>query len=301
MDLKKRMSEELASFLENLTLFEQARYLYIRTCQLFQYDFRYLYGDSETKNRIYNLPIDLHKMEDFRIICSTWCIIYQQLLDMIGIKSDILSAGKHKSVIFQVDEFELEADATCGADMTRVKMGHETRKYITRNECTFFKQLLTDTDTKLGYRKGMYMNECVELLAKDLRIKFKGQNISPYENSEFNYNTLLYKFNWVADLINMSTKISGYYDSNYYMSYLLPKLLTRWEWEKILYAPCYQVEGEKWDIMSLIKVEQEMSPLYLYLHDINGKYKITELEDEQRQHYVKNYSGINKHLFKDDN
>ncbi len=99
----------------------------------------------------------------------------------------------------------------------------------------------------------------------------------------------------------MSTKISGYYDSNYYMGYLLSKFLTRWEWEKILYAPCYQIEGETWDIMSLIKVEQEEKLLYFYLHDIDGKFKITQLHDEQRKYYVKNYLGTNKHLFVDDN
>ncbi len=175
MDLRKQMCEELASFSKTLTLFEQARYLYLRTCQLFQYDFRYLYGSSETKDQIYNAMIDLHQIEDFRIICSTWCDLYQQLLGMIGIKSNILSAGKHRSLIFQVDEFELEADATCGADMTRVKMGHKTRKYITRNECPSFHSLLVDTDTKLGYLKKVYMNECVELLARDLRIQFKDQ------------------------------------------------------------------------------------------------------------------------------
>lgn len=297
MDIIETLSKELETYGEDLTLFEKARYFYLRTCQLFQYDFRYLYGDQETKDKIYYLPINAHQIENFYIICSTWSIIYQQLLNSIGIKSDIHTCGKHQSILFYVDGYELEADATCGADMSRVKMGHATRKYVNRDNSNSYKQILTETDIKLGYLKNVYMDECVKLLANDFRLKYKGENKNLYENSKFNYEALSYKFNWIENLINISTKISGYYDSNYYMGYLISKLLTGWEAEKVFFAPFYQVENGKWDMMSLIKVEQEEKPLYFYLHDVEGKYQITSLEDAQRKHYVKDYSGENKHLF----
>ena len=298
MNLLKLLEDEINTFGKTWDTFTKARYLYLRTCQLFEYDFRYVYGDKETKHEIYYRQFDIENMTNSWIICSQWAPIYKRLLNLIDLEGKIEAQKEHPFVEFDIEDYHIKADATWGADMSRVKFGSKTRNYGDNCKDPNFKERLEATDITIGYKKGQYTDTYISSLAKQLKELTKNKNAHPYIDSDFSYPLFEYKFRLIAELVNMNMNVRGYYDSDYYLkSYLINKLLTEWERNKVFIKPFYRVDNGNWDILDLICLEQEDKPSYFCLRYVDNGYCVLPISEKQKCYYLDHYEGKNKHLF----
>ena len=80
MNLKEEVLRHISSHPE-WDLFTKARWIYLKTCSIFSYDWKYFYASKETKKEIYQLELDIENIETTDIICSTWCDLFVKLLN----------------------------------------------------------------------------------------------------------------------------------------------------------------------------------------------------------------------------
>lgn len=84
--------EQILSFLsqkQSWSLFTKVRYIYLKLCRDFSYDYRFLYGSEEEKQRIYNYQPDITNLLNFEIVCTSWCRIAKDILECLGLKCEI--------------------------------------------------------------------------------------------------------------------------------------------------------------------------------------------------------------------
>lgn len=88
MNLLEILREEITKL--NITdKLEIARYIYIRTGELFEYDPIWNFGDFEEREEVKNKNIDITNVTDFKIICFSWARMYNELLHKFGIISKV--------------------------------------------------------------------------------------------------------------------------------------------------------------------------------------------------------------------
>ena len=101
MDVLQLLDNELKNK-SDWSLEEKARYLYIRSCELFSYDLRYkwnsfrkIYGEDKIEKQIVNRKIDLRNVEDFRVLCTSYSryVFYKLLEELLGLKVKICGFG----------------------------------------------------------------------------------------------------------------------------------------------------------------------------------------------------------------
>ena len=97
MNVLDMLSKEIQN--KNWTTEEKARYLYIRSCQLFSYDERYNFTDLDACQRfcfskIVDRKIDLEDVTDNRVICKSYSreVLSKILLELLGI--ECIETGK---------------------------------------------------------------------------------------------------------------------------------------------------------------------------------------------------------------
>ena len=137
---------------------QKARYLYLRSCQIFSYDPRYKFCDlltngNELKREIQNYQFDLENVTNFEITCRSYIkSVYPRLLkELLNIKEVKERGTGHKWCEFNDGKRELKADATSNSDLTRVKMGLSTYGYCTLTKDYNFSTQLREIDKSIGY------------------------------------------------------------------------------------------------------------------------------------------------------
>lgn len=65
------------------------RYVYLEMCKLFSYDYKYLYGTQEEKNEIYNKQPNIKNIENYDIVCSSWCYIARSIFKIFNLDCEI--------------------------------------------------------------------------------------------------------------------------------------------------------------------------------------------------------------------
>ena len=100
MDLARDLEEEI----KNLNLTDElsiARYIYIRTGELFDYSMAYLATDYSNpievkrSDEIKYQKIDIHHVLDFNLVCTSWAYLYVDLLTYFGIKAEVIDSNYH--------------------------------------------------------------------------------------------------------------------------------------------------------------------------------------------------------------
>ncbi len=102
MNLKEDILNHIASHPE-WDLFTKARWIYLKTCSFFSYDWKYFYVSKEDKRKIYQLELDIENIETTDIICSTWCDLFVKLLNLVHIEAwTVTDASLHCYVLFKL-------------------------------------------------------------------------------------------------------------------------------------------------------------------------------------------------------
>lgn len=148
-----KMAHELIDN-KNHNKMEIARILYILTCEVFSYDYRYTFTeDDDLKESLTNRQFDLNNITEFNIICTNWSVIYQNLLDEFCIGNYTKNANHaHPSVMVEDDNFLIEADATLAQDLSRAKVKNTINGFKSQYDRINYQEM----DIKIGYINDSY-------------------------------------------------------------------------------------------------------------------------------------------------
>ena len=89
-----------------------ARFLYIRTEELFDYDSSYdIYGYKKSK-KIYDKIFDVYDIKYFYFVCASWARLYVELLNAFSIFAKYIeeSGYHHAYVKFSIKKKKFKAD-----------------------------------------------------------------------------------------------------------------------------------------------------------------------------------------------
>ncbi len=126
MDLLQLFQREMDSQQINKKL-EIARYLYIRTGEIFEYDPFYAFASVEEAKQISEKRLDMRKITDFRITCTSWSYLYVDLLKAFHISAEVVERNGHAYVVIFIDKKTFLADLTNdNEDLMRIKFKLKT-------------------------------------------------------------------------------------------------------------------------------------------------------------------------------
>lgn len=293
MNLKEDILNHIASHPE-WDLFTKARWIYLKTCSFFSYDWKYFYVSKEDKRKIYQLELDIENIETTDIICSTWCDLFVKLLNLVHIEAwTVTDASLHCYVLFKIDENIYRADATKGYDFSRVKIGCSTNGFYPFKPDIFFVNRLTDCDILLRYKQKWYVDEAIKHINED----FRKENYTKNHDfgKDFDYEQLFYKISLIQSLINTTRKISGFHDTDFYLSYLGRNLFTKLEKNELLIQSFWNLQ-EYEDIIDFVVVRNHDGKRIYVLKDVNHKYSLLEATNDDIDFYTSHYQGKYENL-----
>lgn len=151
-----------------------ARYIYIRTGELFDYDPSYEVGNKEIQETLKEKIFNIEEITDFNVICYSWAHLYKDLLTRFGMEAKVIPGLGHQSVEYTIDHKTYVADLTKEyKDITKIKFALATENNYPKNVSKEKrKQIVLEWDDKIGYRKNMKTETVLEMLKKELQEKY---------------------------------------------------------------------------------------------------------------------------------
>lgn len=295
---------EILSFLDfkkEYSLLTKVRYVYLKMCKVFSYDYRYLFCENEEKSYYYDKEFDAWNVTEFELVCSSWCKLAKSILDEMGgglltsISYDVLP---HVFLIVEFDDYKIKMDPMkYGYDITRVKVGCSTHGFFDLNGKDLH---LSDIDKEIQENEDFsYFDEKLFLLCDKLKRNHMYLNV-PYEVERFHNEAFKEKMDLMVGMINTSTSIQRYDDTDRYFDLLNLKLMTEWERNKLHKHPFWYRKNEKWEILNLILLEQENElPLCYKMSERNNKFHIDAILYDEMDEYLENYEGNVKGLYRE--
>ena len=166
MDLTELFEKEMAE-LEIYEPFEIARFLYIRTGQLFEYSKLYSFLDAFKRAELDAEQKDIFCIENFEVICFSWAQLYVDLLKYFQISAFLIESFNHKSVAIPMKYYTIVADLTANVrDFFAVKIGLPTYHYMA--ESLDFSQRVAEADQKIYCHMDIVDNLDLEKMRADL-------------------------------------------------------------------------------------------------------------------------------------
>lgn len=286
MNLLKQMKEEISS-LQLQDELEIIRYLYIRIGQIFDYDPRFDIVDECEKEEIAKKRINIENVEEFDIVCETWCYLFVDLLEAFGIEAKVLKSTfpkfHHSLVEITTKNYGvLYADLMIGLyDLGAIKLGNEiTNMCFTNNkEGISFDGI----DKKIKYKYDITFEETIELVKRELF------------NETLSYDERLQKtFLMVANIINFPRKSSIRYCSG---THSIFQLLFELTGEKFVSTQFYNLENN--EFLEVYPLELSNQTLYyVYEKDANGSFQFHQVEEEKIEEYLIHYDSQNSYNLK---
>lgn len=265
MNLLELLQKEIADLkLTDLELI--ARYIYIRTGEILEYNPAYDVASKQGKRALSLEYFNIKKMHTRYIICHTWSTIYRDLLLAFGIKAIKIRKGDHSRVLYQIKNDYYMADMTTNhEDIYRIKFGLETKNnYKIKNTKEENNQLIKHWDEQLGYIKGMRTETALALLKKELQEKY------PLEE-----DYLFQVYQIIQSIINIPRNIQmGNVSGRKYIRFLLQLFL------EDKYQSCtskiYNLEQSIYIQAYGMKCKNQ-SHFYFYQEMENGNYELQEI------------------------
>ena len=272
-------------------LFTLVRWIYLKTCTIFTYDWRYFYEDDFQRKEIYDLTLDISHITVTDIICSTWAKLFADALRCLDIEAQIVSdVPPHCYVLFDLNGMTIKADATKGYDLSRVKIGCSTNGFKALHFNKDFLQKLDLSDEMIGYKQMLYTDEVIKRLKTDFLEDGYTNNQNSFEFANVDYKQIIFKIELLQTLINDTQKVNKFHDTDFYLSYLGRNLLTSQERYETLIQPYWRIEPYP-DIVNFLAVRDCMQKDIYILKCFDDKYRLERATNEDIEYYVTNYHG----------
>ncbi len=295
---------EILSFLESkkdYSLLTKVRYVYLKMCKVFSYDYRYLFCEKEEKSYYYEREFDARKITEFELVCSSWCKLAKSIFDELGgglscfISYDVLP---HVFLIVEFENYKIKMDPMkYGYDLVRVKVGCSTHGFFDLNGKNLY---LPDIDKAIYENEDFsYTDEKLSLLCDQLKRNRMYLNV-PYEVDHFSNEPFREKMDLLVGMINTTNLIQRYDDYDRYFDLLNYKFMTKWEQSKLHKYPFWTRHNNAWEVMDLILMEQEEAcPICYKMSEQKEKYFISRIDYDEMDDYLENFDGKVKGLYRE--
>lgn len=146
---------------KNLNQIEQARWLYIKLGKYYSYDQNY-YTSETMEEKLKIAKKNPEEITDDNVVCTSMNKIYHQLLEKLGINSNIINkpTEENKSGRLGHSFTELEINGKkyftdIIEDLTKIKLGFKTNNFIIKDTNDKYDSIseaeLKKIDDKIGY------------------------------------------------------------------------------------------------------------------------------------------------------
>ena len=237
MDLARVLEEEI----KNLNLTDElsiARYIYIRTGELFDYSMAYLATDYSNpievkrSDEIKYQKIDIHHVLDFNLVCTSWAYLYVDLLTYFGIKAEVIDSNYHGYALVYIKKYEIVADMMIEyKDIRNIKFGYAPENFMIMYNLEAYNRI-PEIDKKIKFFKGINpaevihkisseiqeFNDCQERLTKmietvTLIMNINRPNITFYSGFKYLKKLMLY----FTGSLNLDANLNfkGYFNENF--------------------------------------------------------------------------------------
>lgn len=152
-----------------------ARYIYIRTGELFDYSLAYLTTDYSNpievkrSDEIKYQKIDIHHVLDFNLVCTSWAYLYVDLLTYFNIKAEVIDSNYHGYALVYIGNYEITADMMIGyKDIRNIKFGYAPENFIIMSNLEAYKRIF-EIDKKIKFFKGINPAEVIHKISGELQ------------------------------------------------------------------------------------------------------------------------------------
>ena len=269
---------------KNWSLEEKARYIYLRSCELFSYDPRYCFSPIvknglQLEKNIFNRKIDLENVENFDVVCSSHAEVLDQLFtQLLNIKTTIV-LGPHVFNQIIINDLEFEMDPSIFLDFTRVKMGLRPEGYILKNEdYTNFKLM----DKKIEYiseeYESFYLKNYKQYLNKIYR------NLSTDEKNRKYLEE-------IQTIFQSYKKLKNFSDAEYCLRILMKTFFNIYCATIFLFQENYNAP---WNFVNIYMIPFQNDYLYFMLEEQKQKLLFHETNKQEALYLTRTLNGKNK-------
>lgn len=298
MNLKNEILNELSKddFKDD---FIKIRYIYLKVCETFSYDTRFMYADQDLKDKIYNKKIDINNVEEYEIICYSFARILVDVLTLYNFDAEIVRENdgvfSHVYVIVKYKNYVLKLDPTKRHDNTRVKLQSNTLDFVSLyyKDMSFNQRLKDADDIIMNCSKKnkidltvYYNDSTITKLVKTVEDSAKERGISEIE-------LFFEKMEYIILLVNTRKDLKRYDDIDYYYSYLIKKFELNKNGEKHVKPAVFFKNGDKSmkDIINITLIEyKDLPPVFFLMMKEEENYKMREIDKEETIELLKNYN-----------
>ncbi len=271
--------------------------IYIRLCKIFSYNSKFVVDQD------YSLIDDLSKItvDNSEVVCLHWAIIYSKMLDMYGIKNELIGDDSHIYVKVCVDDYVIHVDA--------VEYGNIKGKYVVSDLALSKVDLKIRSFNTLSKEKNKELSRIIDDVYKKLNIKIYDTEKFEKILDKYKRYLKLQRISRLGDensLIDREDIISRISFINHF--YPLGKDIPKVEKAQFLVKYCASLfegfdclnfrsvslkeYGENYGLLRLIVCKDREKNYYYFLESSKGfiEYTKEEILDliEEREFYFKN-------------
>ena len=297
MNVLSLLNNELKD--KNWTLEEKSRYLYLRSCQLFSYDQRYLFWDQipngiEFLEKIRNASISLEDLQTNLVICRTHIssvlfTIFKELLNL----SLNFSNGPHVYGIVFINKQEMRLDSTEYYDLFRAKLKMTTYGYHPSAEShnnTCFCNHLKEIDQSIQYITTRYYDKDLKQEVYQELKKF----LLPFHSFSA-YEFLLYRMKLLQTIFKRFS-FSTFSDAFQCVNYLL-KNIFGFDCSNVVISSLFSIKTiDDWEFATIYSWLVPSEGVYYVLHQDREKFIFEEISIQDVFHYTDSMQGTTRML-----
>lgn len=256
-NLYEIISKEIEQKGSNWTSKEVSDYIYIRLCQIFNYDERWYYTeDVDFKNELYDKEIDIFNVTTRKVVCSSFSKMFEELNNLI---------------LWGRPDFDM---ALIQGDPNTGHMG--TTVYYTDGTSKTYDPVLSHNDF-LNAKKGMPIEGI-----------FYSQTLSMWER-ELTYEEAMYKIGYRNKYLSFlnklksvaSDEVAGFGVLSFLLSVTEIEGLGMVEVNKLLNVECNEMYGKGLKEFGVHLRSKEIDGRIIFNFLIDGESKYTEEETDK--------------------
>ena len=299
MNVLELLNSELKD--KDWSLDSKARYIYLRSCELFSYDPRFkfctfLENSKQVEKQIMHNYIDLENLQDNLVVCTshTISVLSEMLRTLLNVEVGIKGNG-HLWTIFNDGKRNIESDATISSDLSRVKMGLSTRGYNTSTRDYSFLEQLKNIDINIDYIKKDYQNYFLDRRMDGLFSEFLKDN----DNKLIHQDTddyYIYKLYTLKEIFDSYKSLNGFSDSEFCISYLGYKYFKDDNININAISLFDLYDDTEWEFVNIYPIKLRDNILYFILEKTYNGYSFHEITELDAIHHVKELRGTNKEV-----
>jgi len=284
---------------KNWTLEEKSRYLFVRSCQFFSYDQRYLFWEQipngkKLRDSIQNASISLEDLQNNLVICrscirSVVSILFSELLNQ---EVEFQWNGNHMYGTILINGQTILLDSTDYYDLFRTKYSMSTYGYdlFYHPRDVDFSKRLYEIDKKIGYIEDNYYDA---FLKKEIYHSLRNYLFQFHHGSL--KSILLYKMQLLQSFFRRLF-FSSFSDASQCITYLLKHIFGS-DVGRVVISPLFDMRTmEDWDFVTIYSLMIHKEVFYYVLRKEKNRFLLEEISSIDVKHYKNHMQGIARSL-----